>query len=51
MPMRIVPVEPDHIPALSELAHLNQRERVRARARIMCQQMGKPVPSILGSDE
>lgn len=32
---------------LSEMACLNDRERIRARARLMCIQQGKPIPDIL----
>jgi len=34
---------------LSELACMNDRERIRARARIMCEALGRPVPDILQS--
>lgn len=34
---------------LSELRCLNDRERIRARARIMCEALGRPVPDILQS--
>lgn len=36
------PAEAAHV--LAELACLNSRERVRARARLMCEQMGRPIP-------
>lgn len=32
---------------LAELSALSARERIRARARIMCEQMGRPVPEVL----
>lgn len=33
--------------ALGNMAHLNARERIRARARLMYEQQGKPVPECL----
>lgn len=33
--------------ALAELGTMSTRERYRARARIMCEQQGKPVPACL----
>jgi len=32
---------------LAELSVLAGRERIRARARIMCEQLGRPVPEVL----
>ena len=44
---RSPPSIPDCGRQLAEHRCLNERERVKARARIMCEQMGRPVPKVL----
>ena len=45
--LRRKPTPTEAAKVLAELACLSNRERIRARARIMCEQMGQDVPAAL----